>query len=367
MAISTGPRPDYDLGKVTLTAGLDVFTTVGGSLDIIAVQAGDTILTPSGLFLVIAEITGAESGKLVFPCPAQAAGVDLPLRIRFQPEGSRLMATAAAILSRFSSGNVTSLADLESQANTMPFFSGIGQMELAALTAYARTLLDDPDQAAALATLTNGSRLGTIATGAADLNTIAENGFYGADSTTLNRPGDGGNWLVFHMARTSTIHTQFALSRATADIQYRYNNGTEWKPWERVVTQSIADATYLSFIAAQSLTSGQRLQAAANLGFAQSLSANGYQKLPSGLICQIGSQVVTLAATNAGVVTLPTAYPANHVTTILMNGDWGVTEQRTANFVLVGPQTGPRSTISFACSNGAASSAIRVQFISYGY
>lgn len=60
-------------------------------------------------------------------------------------------------------------------------------------------------------------------------------------------------------------------------------------------------------------TAGTRSQALATMQmfadeFGSSLSANGYQKLPSGLIIQWGS-VTTGAANVASIVTLPIAFP----------------------------------------------------------
>ncbi|MBA8838351.1 hypothetical protein [Ochrobactrum sp. RH2CCR150] len=82
-------RPDYDIGVLDLTSGSANFTTTGSALKTAAVQAGDAIIAPSGHVLIIASITGQNSGTMFLPCPAAAAGSGLALRIRFQPDGSR--------------------------------------------------------------------------------------------------------------------------------------------------------------------------------------------------------------------------------------------------------------------------------------
>lgn len=124
-------RPDYDIGTVTLSSGSADFTTTGSALQTAAVQAGDSIITPSGHILIIASIADQNSGTLFLPCPAAAAGTDLPLRIRFQPDGSRYQGAARNMIDLLSSGNVEALAGLDGEAGKVPVFTGPGAMDLA--------------------------------------------------------------------------------------------------------------------------------------------------------------------------------------------------------------------------------------------
>nr|WP_312970776.1 hypothetical protein [Brucella intermedia] len=168
-------RPDYDIGTVTLTSGSSDFTTSGSSLQTAAVQAGDAIIAPSGHVLIIATITGQNSGTLFLPCPAAAAGTALPLRIRFQPDGSRYQGAVRVLIDLLSSGNLEAFAALVGADGMVPIFTGPGTLDLAdpatfgiqdpngslgklaALTLAARQILQT-DQAGALTALTLAAR-----------------------------------------------------------------------------------------------------------------------------------------------------------------------------------------------------------------
>lgn len=159
-------RPDYDIGEVTLVASSANFTTSGSALQTAAVQAGDAIIAPSGHVLIIASITGQNSGTLFLPCPPDAAGTGLPLRIRFQPDGSRYQGAVRVLIDLLSSGNLEAFAALVGAAGLVPIFTGPGTMDLADPATFG---IQDPNgslgKLAAL-TLENRQILQTDATGA---------------------------------------------------------------------------------------------------------------------------------------------------------------------------------------------------------
>ena len=73
-----------------------------------------------------------------------------------------------------------------------------------------------------------------------DCNNITVTGFSAFENATANRPPFFGNGIILHAARTSGIHTQFAISRATATLgraAVRANNGAGWSDWAEVYTQ----------------------------------------------------------------------------------------------------------------------------------
>ncbi len=149
-------RPDYQTGTIDLVASSANFTTTGAALQMVAVQPGDAIITPSGHVLIIATITGQNSGTLFLPCPAAAAGTDLPLRIRFQPDGSRYQGAVRNLIDLLSSGNLEAFAALVGADGMVPIFTGPGTMDLADPATFG---IQDPNGSLGkLAALTLGNR-----------------------------------------------------------------------------------------------------------------------------------------------------------------------------------------------------------------
>ena len=74
---------DYTVGTITTVAGSKEFKTKDAYLQSYgAVQAGDHIyIASAGKFLIIAAITGENSGTLTDPCPVDCAVTDADLRI----------------------------------------------------------------------------------------------------------------------------------------------------------------------------------------------------------------------------------------------------------------------------------------------
>ena len=105
---------DYTVGTITTVAGSKDFTTKDAYLQSYgAVQAGDHIyIAAAGKFLIIASITGENSGTLTDPCPADCAVTDADLRIIFKTASSRLQGRTAMLLERLAKGCLASLAEL---------------------------------------------------------------------------------------------------------------------------------------------------------------------------------------------------------------------------------------------------------------
>ena len=105
---------DYTVGTITTVAGSKDFTTKDAYLQSYgAVQAGDHIyIASAGKFLIIASITGENSGTLTDPCPDDCAVTDADLRIIFKTASSRLQGRTAMLLERLAKGCLASLAEL---------------------------------------------------------------------------------------------------------------------------------------------------------------------------------------------------------------------------------------------------------------
>ena len=105
---------DYTVGTITTVAGSKEFKTKDAYLQSYgAVQAGDHIyIAQAAKFLIIASVTGENSGTLTDPCPDDCAVTDADLRIIFKTASSRLQGRTAMLLERLSKGCLASLAEL---------------------------------------------------------------------------------------------------------------------------------------------------------------------------------------------------------------------------------------------------------------
>ncbi|MFC4624243.1 hypothetical protein ACFO1V_03205 [Daeguia caeni] len=234
-------RPDYTTGTITLTSGNINFTTSGAALQTADIQPGDTIHLASGYTLVIASVTGQNSGTLAYPCPAGAAGTSLPLRIRYQPDGSRYAAAARTLIDMLGTGNIEALAGLTSAANKLPYFTGAGTAALTDLTAFARTLLAGTSASAAYATLGEipdeqlPQRLKETSAGnliSDDCNNAVKFGSYTVSSTAANNPsGQWSTMLVLPQTVADGVQVLFTRQSANFKAYYRVFTGGSFKTW----------------------------------------------------------------------------------------------------------------------------------------
>lgn len=314
-------RPDYDIGTVTLVASSANFTTTGASLQTAAVQAGDAIITPSGHVLIIASITGQNSGTLFLPCPSGAAGTNLPIRIRFQPDGSRYQGAVRNLVDLLSSGNVEAFAALIGEDGLVPIFTGPGALDLVDPATFG---IQDPNGSLGkLAGLALGNRqiLQTDGTGA--LKTLA------LAARQILQTDDDGALKAIALAADKFLHTDengdLALSDlGAAAIALLNLSGTAAADRLPYLTGAAgASLTALTAYARTILDDTSGAAMFATMGFS---SGSGWFKLPSGHIVQWGTLSGTTDANGLIYVTLPTGYSsATAYNFVCWNGESGIT------------------------------------------
>ncbi|MFK4824862.1 pyocin knob domain-containing protein [Paenochrobactrum sp. BZR 588] len=245
MAYERGVRADYTVGTITLVSGSKNFTTTGASLITATIGRGDTIMTADGRVLIINEITGQNSGTLLYPCPVGVGGTNLPLCIRFQSSASAAPAAIRDLIARWGmSGNIDALAGLKTLKDTLAFFTGSGTADVTALTEWARTLLAAANGGkgyASLGEIPNGqlpARLkanGGVAI--SDPNTVTENGWYRVSGNSPNMP-ETSTMLLLHAAWSSTQCRQIALRHSSNAMYERFRAAAGWSAWHRIYSSA---------------------------------------------------------------------------------------------------------------------------------
>lgn len=389
--------PDWTTGTLTIASGSKNFTATNAQLNVAPIRSGDTIITPSGLTLIIASINAnGNGGTLFFPAPAAAAGT-FQTCIRFQSDNSRYTGAVAALVKAATGGNLMSLAGLALNDGDYLRASGAGVLskkagahldELADLVLVAGDYLRT--NAAGKVSKIDGKKLDAFsALQAADRKLPF---FTGADSLNL---ADFTAYAQLLLAQPNAVEMYARLGVVpNAQVPDRLREISPTKPdanqmlefgcYAIVGTEANLPSTQAGFIVPMMRNNlygrqvwyqrdGSRIYSRNFVngvwsawseigGGVQSL--NGWLRLASGTIIQWGRTQVTNAASSTAVIPLVTTFPNGIFTAFGMNADWNVTAARTAPFCLHMPGTNA-SQLTFAMS-GLASAQVTVSWFAIG-
>jgi hypothetical protein len=148
----------YSTGTASVTQGETVVTGASTAWTS-PLRAGDLFGIHIGLAVPIASVDSDTQLTLAFPWPGATQSA-AAYAVQIIPDVARMQETTRIVLQQIGEGNLQALAGLTSAADKLPFFTGAGTMDLTALTAFARTLLDDADAKTMRGTLGAQAALG---------------------------------------------------------------------------------------------------------------------------------------------------------------------------------------------------------------
>lgn len=288
----------YSTGTASVTAGDVTVTGQGTTWLTSGIQAGD-LFWAAGTDVRIASVNSNTSLTLAFAWPG-ATRTAAAYEIRFTPDATRVLSSARAVLDALAGGNLFSIGDLDSAADTLPYFTGAGVAGLTDFPAIARTLL--------AATSAKAQRTAIAVTGEArvtDANAVEAGQrcfFNGTDDQAVagNLPSLGagsttrwwyidtiGNPGVAVGSRTAQFATEvFGAGTVRGRTFVRQLHDGAWQPWREIYTQASAVGTVS---VSGSTPTGALIEKGSN--------ANGsYDRFASGLqICRNGQLSFTFA------------------------------------------------------------------------
>lgn len=245
----------YSTGTASINANETAVTGQGTTWLTTGLQPGD-IFWAGGLSCRIAAVVSNTQLTLAFPWPGSTRTA-ASYEVRYTPDAQRTLASTREVLDKLTNGNIYALAGLETAADKLPYFTGQGTAGLTALSAFARTLLDDANAAAARETLGAQVNLGFMP--------VQQGGGPDQVNSKLKIGWDGD---------------QLRVQVDVTDLGYFWLSGK---------------TSYAGTI-------------------------NGHFRHPNGLLLQWGTNVVTLSAGIADFV-FPVTFPASTFTVVAMCGD----------------------------------------------
>lgn len=325
-------------GTVSVTAGTKVVTGVGTLWLSAGIQSGDMFGSDGYSRARIDTVNSNTSITLKdnWRGPTLAAGS--PYWIRYQGDNSRYSALLGQVRKMLSQPSVSALAALVGATNKLPFYTGPDTMDLTDLTAKGREIIGAANSAAAYgvlgpipdAQLPAGINRINPDTPAADCNLILENGTFLVSGASLNVPIPNAGFVVM-MRQTSTFGRQIYYMRDQMRMFSRNWTAGVFGAWAEIAGGSLA--------------------------------ANGWFRLPNGIIVQWANQVATSQASTLVTYNLPTAFPNAGFVAVGQNAEWATTGARGIGYTLYSLST---TQVTFA-TNVTPAQPLRTNYIAIGW
>ncbi|MGB3536786.1 MAG: hypothetical protein WBA42_01365 [Mesorhizobium sp.] len=225
--------PYYNVGTATLTAGSAAM--VGqGTLWAGNVRPGDTVVSYSGQTAIVDTVNSNTSITLsrAFRGTSQTAAA---YEIIFSPADATVAQDVSTVLNAIRSSALVGLGNLTPAARKLPFFGPSGAAALTDLSDFSRTLLDDANAAAWLATLGAQSQFSGLTIPGGDYNNAAADGIYnGLGNGGANGPptpsGYGPLWVGSRSGSNGQIFQISGYASAT-DISLYCRGKDGANPW----------------------------------------------------------------------------------------------------------------------------------------
>jgi hypothetical protein len=267
---------DYSAGTITVAANATAVTGSGTAWATAGFQEGDLFFA-NGFVGIVLSVDSNTALTLAQPWKGGAlAGTSY--RLRYQGDGSRLTAQARQLIELLSgSGNLDALTGLSGSADKLPYFTGGGTMALATISAFVRSIIDEPDVASFMDKLGAGtkgqdilgatsmanlfSKLGPMFGGPAPTPSSAEVGLTDGDFNTIIVPGIytiAGSWVngpngastytgVLEVQARAFGNGFWQILRLGTSTWRRYtgtSGAASWSnPWERVENPTVGQVS----------------------------------------------------------------------------------------------------------------------------
>ncbi|KRD56470.1 pyocin knob domain-containing protein [Ensifer sp. Root278] len=311
----------YTTGTITLTNGSAVVTGVGTAWQTALIAGGTIFVDASGNSLPILSVDSNTAITAAVKWRG-ATGTYAYAIVRDTAYGEQTVANAQALatyLQRLDNASLSSIASLAPAVDRLPYFTGNAAAALATFTAFARTLLDDVNGAAAYGTLgeipnaqlpirlrqSGGANVVTNADDAGDF------GIAFCDATAANIPVAAAG-MLFTLSVFSNSKAQYYFRVPDGRVWFR-TQSTTWSAWKQCIFRD-------DILAAVSQSGGLPTGGIMDRGS----NANGfYFRYANGVMICISPTISLAPDTAAGSLWVSADTPWNMPGT-MMSGDFVV-------------------------------------------